>query len=128
MVETARRETAWRGAAYERFVGSTRLDLLDGLFMAIAKDGAQTPRATACVLEREGFLSDDEAADDTRYEELKQQSFLLAEKDVPQQGREHLVRDVGPAAAAAGGDLMLSAPLARSPSRGSPGRLVQKKA
>jgi hypothetical protein len=38
------------------------------------------------------------------------------------------VRDIGPNAFAGGGDLMLSAPLARSLSRGSPGRLVQRKA
>ncbi len=109
-------------------VNMPQVDLLDGLFLAIAKDGAQTPRAGACLIQREGYLCGDDAADDARYESLKQGSFLLDEKDVPKEVREHLVRDFGPAAFAAGGDLMLSAPLSRSLARGSPGRLVQKKA
>lgn len=109
-------------------VNMPQVDMLDGIFMAIAKDGAQTPGAAACLLEREGFLSGDVAADDAHYETLKQQSFLLQEKDVPAHVRAHIVRDTGPAAFAKGGDLMLSAPLARSLSRGSPGRLVQRKA
>ncbi|SRR5579885_933918 len=109
-------------------VNMPQVDLLDGIILAIAKDGAQTPRAGACLIQREGFLSGDDAADDARYDALKQQSFLVDEKDVPREVREHLVRDFGPAAFAKGGDLMLSAPLARSLARGSPGRLVQKKA
>ena len=109
-------------------VNMPQVDVLDGIFMAIAKDGAQTPGAAACLLEREGFLAGDDEADNAHYETLKQQSFLLREADVPAHVRAHIVRDVGPAAFAAGGDLMLSAPLARSLSRGSPGKLVQRKA
>jgi hypothetical protein len=109
-------------------VNMPQVDVLDGIFMAIAKDGAQTPGAAACLLEREGFLSGDDPVDDARYDALKAQSFLLSEAEVPPHVRAHIVRDIGPNAFAGGGDLMLSAPLARSLSRGSPGRLVQRKA
>jgi len=101
-------------------VNMPQVDVMDGLFMAIAKDGPQTPASAACLLERERNLSGDAAADDRYYEELKQSVFLWDSASIPTHVREHLVRDVGPKAFAEGGDILLRAPLARSLSRGSP--------
>ncbi len=101
-------------------VNMPQVDVMDGLFMAIAKDGPQTPASAACLLERVGNLCGDGAADDRRYEEMKRDAFLWRRQDVPQHVYDHLIRDIGPKAFAAGGDLFLRAPLARSLSRGSP--------
>lgn len=101
-------------------VNMPQVDVMDGLFMAIAKDGPQTPASAACLLERERNLTSDAADDDRYYENLKQSVFLWDSASIPQHVREHLVRDVGPKAFAEGGDILLRAPLARSLSRGSP--------
>jgi len=101
-------------------VNMPQVDVMDGLFMAIAKDGPQTPASAACLLERVRNLTGDAAADDKLYEELKQSVFLWDKAEIPPHVYDHLVRDIGPKAFAEGGDLFLRSPLARSLSRGSP--------
>ena len=101
-------------------VNMPQVEVMDGLIMAIAKDGPQTPGSAACLLERAGNLSGDAAEDDRRYEDMKRDAFLWDTAEIPQSVRDHLVRDIGPRAFAEGGDLFLRVPLARSLSRGSP--------
>lgn len=101
-------------------VNMPQVDVMDGLFMAIAKDGPQTPASAACLLERRGNLSGDAAEDDKRYEEMKREAFLWEPDQISQHVRDHLLRDTGPRAFAEGGDLFLRTPLMRSLSRGSP--------
>jgi transcriptional regulator with XRE-family HTH domain len=101
-------------------VNMPQVDVMDGLFLAIAKDGPQTPSSAACLLERSGQLTGDVAEDDAAYEAFKAEAFLHETDNVPEHVRAHLVRDTGPTAFAEGGDLLLRAPLVRSLSRGSP--------
>jgi hypothetical protein len=100
-------------------VNMPKVDVMDGLFMAIAKDGPQTPCAAACVLERAEILTGNAAEDDRRYETLKNSVYMWDNAKIPKHIYDHLVRDIGPRAFAESGDLFLRAPLARSLSRGS---------
>jgi len=100
-------------------VNMPKVDVMDGLFMAIAKDGPQTPSAAACVLERAETLTGDVAEDDRRYDALKNSVYMWDNAKIPKHIYDHLVRDIGPKAFAESGDLFLRAPLARSLSRGS---------
>lgn len=102
-------------------VNMPRVEVMDGLFMAIAKDGPQTPCAATCLIERVHDLTGDDGRDAERYDELKRAAFLWERSDITAAEYEHLVRDTGPKAFTEGGDLFLRAPLARSLSRGSPG-------
>jgi hypothetical protein len=103
-------------------VNMPQVDVMDGLFMAIAKDGPQAPSAATCLMERAHDLTGDEAADGRRYDEMKRAAFLWERSRISPGEYEHLVRDVGPKVFSEGGDLFLRAPLARSLSRGSPGK------
>jgi transcriptional regulator with XRE-family HTH domain len=99
-------------------VNMPQVEVIDGIFMAIAKDGPQTPCGAACLLERECNLVGDTPEDDRRYEELKSAAFLWDRAHITPDEYAHLMRDIGPKAYAAGGDLFLRSPLARSLSRG----------
>ena len=101
-------------------VNMPQVDMVDGIFMAISKDGLQAPGGAACLLERTESLSGDADADDAHFDDLARASSLLRDDQVSKEVREHLVRDIGPKAFAAGGDIMLRAPLSRSLARGSP--------
>ena len=57
-------------------VNMPQVEAMDGIFMAIAKDGPQTPCGAACLLERECNLTGDVDEDDRRYEDLKNRAFL----------------------------------------------------
>jgi hypothetical protein len=102
-------------------VTSPRVEAIDGLLLANAKDTVQSPTAQPTLLERVGDLTGDEAADDARYEALKESSpYVLREDEVSPHVRAHLLRDFGPAAHARGGDMLLRLPIAISMSRGGP--------
>lgn len=103
-------------------VNMPQVDVMDGIFMAIAKDGPQTPGAATCLMERAHDLTGDEAQDAMRYDEMKRAAFLWDRSQISPGEYEHLLRDIGPKAFADGGDLFLRAPLVRSLSRGSPGK------
>jgi len=99
-------------------VNMPQVEAMDGIFMAIAKDGPQTPCGAACLLERECNLTGDIGEDDRRYEDLKSRAFLWDRAHITPDEYAHLIRDIGPKAYAAGGDLFLRSPLVRSLSRG----------
>ncbi len=101
-------------------VSMPRVNVLDGLMLTNAKDGQQTPTTAACMLERIADLSGDPVEDERRYERLREAPDGLCADNVSEEIRTHLLRDIGPSAFAAGGDLLLSAPVSRSLSRGSP--------
>lgn len=98
--------------------GAHRAEVLDGLVLGPALDTGRTPAAFAMYFERIGDLSGDEAADDARFEQMAAGSPLAPEGSVSQALRDHLLRDVGPAAFALGGDMLLCMPIARSLARG----------
>ena len=95
-----------------------RADLLEGLLLLSALDAAHTPAAVPIVLERIGELSGDRADDDRRCDELIQTAPIAKDGEVPDEIFSRLARNVGPAAAADGGERFLMT-AAGSLSRGS---------
>lgn len=102
-----------------RSVPLPKVQVLDGLVLLAALDAARTPAAIPILLERVGDLSGDREADDARFAELASAQALAAEGSVPETVVRHLLRDVGPAAAAAGGEMFLTAPASARLSRGA---------
>ena len=100
-------------------VNTVKADVLDGLVLMPVLDSGRTPTANAMVLERVGDLSDDPAADDARLLELAALDPVAPVGSVPEALRDHLVRDIGPAQLALGGDWLLRMPLSRTVSRGA---------
>lgn len=105
----------------------SKASFLDGIVMAAALNAARTPSAYPIVMERVGDLTGDKAADDAMCEQLLNRDPLAPEGSIPDDIRRHLIRDIGPAAAAQGlGDMFLLAPITATLSRGETigGRLV----
>ncbi|WP_374659962.1 multiprotein-bridging factor 1 family protein [Phenylobacterium sp.] len=91
---------------------------LDGLTLSCLRDAGGSPVAGACLMERLHDLSEDIEADDALFAELIVQNPVAPEGSIPDAVRDHLFRDVGPAALAAGGEAMLVMNFARSMSTG----------
>lgn len=92
---------------------------LDGLILAAALNAARTPSAYPVVLERLGDLTGDHETDDEHCAELLKLDTAATEETAPEAMRKHLIRDIGPAAAAAGtGELFLLSTWASSLSKG----------
>jgi len=105
----------------------SKASFLDGIVMAAALNAARTPSAYPIVMERIGDLTGDRAADDANCAELLARDPLAPEDGVPEDLKHHLIRDIGPAAAASGlGEMFLLAPITSTLSRGETigGRLV----
>jgi len=100
-------------------VSGPRADVVDGLCLTPAQDAGRTPTAHAMVFERVADLSGDAQADDRAFAELTRKDPVAPEGSVPDDLRRHLLRDFGPLQAAAGGDLLLTAPLSRTFARGA---------
>ena len=99
-------------------VATARAEIIDGLSLGSALDGGRTPTAFAMMFERIGDLSGDPEADDRHFLELAARDPLVPAGSVPKAIQEHLLRDIGPAQLALGGDLLLQMPLFRSLARG----------
>jgi hypothetical protein len=95
-----------------------RADVMDGLSLTLQRSGGGAPMACAVLLERTGMLSGDPDADAERLKDLARASPLAPEGSVSPGVAAHLLRDVGPAASAAGGDLLLLMPFVQSMARG----------
>jgi transcriptional regulator with XRE-family HTH domain len=95
-----------------------KASMLDGLVMGAALNAARSPSAYPIIMERTGDLSGDRDADDAACADLLGQDPLAPEGSVPDHIERYLIRDIGPRAEAAGGDLFLMAPVATSLSRG----------
>jgi hypothetical protein len=92
---------------------------MDGITLSCRDGLGGTPMASPCFSERVGDLSGDMAADNRRFAALCTQHPVLPEGAVPPHIRDHLVRNAGRAAAAAGGDLLVMMPHLRSLARAS---------
>ena len=95
-----------------------KASMIDGLVMGAALNAARSPSAYPIIMERTGDLSGDRDADDAACADLLGQDPLAPEGSVPDHIERYLIRDIGPRAEAAGGDLFLMAPVATSLSRG----------
>eukprot|EP01036_Dinobryon_divergens_P021053 gene21053-28886_t len=95
-----------------------RAEVLDGLALTCQRIGGGTPAAMAVLMERCGDLSGDLDADDANFEAMVGNDVLAPEGSVSERVRDHLFRDIGPAALAAGGAALLMMPFASSLSRG----------
>jgi transcriptional regulator with XRE-family HTH domain len=93
-----------------RGVPLSKAVLLDGLLVFAAFDAARTPAAIPLVLERIGDLSGDRDADDEHCQALLRRESVSPPGEVAEDIVKHLFRDAGPAAAATGGPLFLTAP------------------
>lgn len=99
-------------------VASARAQVLDGLALGPSLDPGRTPTAYAIMFERIGDLSGDRQADEAHFADLASKDPLAPEGSISPELQAHLLRDVGPAARALGGDMLLSMPLSRSMARG----------
>ncbi len=95
-----------------------RAEVLDGLSLACQRVGGGTPFAAPILMERTGMLSGDMATDEVAYEASIPANPLAPEGSISPRIRDHLFRDVGPAALAAGGAALLAMPFNTSFSRG----------
>jgi hypothetical protein len=102
-----------------RGVPLPKATLLDGLVLLSALDAARTPAAVPILLERVGDLTGDGEADDATCEAMGSQHPFADEGEVSETILQHLIRDVGPKAAAAGGDLFLAVSALGRLTRGS---------
>lgn len=102
-----------------------RVDVMDGLSIACAAVAGGVPMAVAYYIERIGDLSGDAAADIAHFETLLTRHPIAEEGDVPARLRDHLLRDIGPAAFAGGGDLFLMMRSMTSLARGGGGTVAQ---
>lgn len=90
-------------------VPMAKATLLDGIILT-AFNALRVPAAYPFMLERIGDLSGDEDADlATAREMMAANEQFLPETSVPDHVRRHLLRDIGPEAAALGGDMLLTA-------------------
>jgi transcriptional regulator with XRE-family HTH domain len=87
-----------------------KIVLLDGLLIA-ASSALRIPSAYSIIFQRIGDLSGNRDQDDAHADRLMDRPEFLEEDATPALLRDHLLKDTGPAAAAAGGDMMLSARL-----------------
>lgn len=95
-----------------------RAEVLDGLTLTVQRVGGGSPVAGACLLERVGFLTDDETADDATFEASVRADPMAPEGSIPPEIVERLLPDVGRSALLAGGMALLTMPFATSLSRG----------
>jgi transcriptional regulator with XRE-family HTH domain len=98
-------------------VAGTKAMLCDGIMLSCRDGMGGTPMAAACVSERFADLTGDRDADDARYAALLRLHPAAPTGAVPEAIRNYLLRDTGPSAAAAGGDLLLFTPHLRSLAR-----------
>jgi transcriptional regulator with XRE-family HTH domain len=84
-----------------------RAEMFEGLLLLSALDAAHTPAAVPIVLERIGDLSGDREKDDLYCGELIDRPPVAQEGEVSDEILARLIRDVGPAAAANGGEKFL---------------------
>ncbi len=91
-----------------------RADLMDGITLSCMADTGGAPVAAACLLHRTGVLSGDADADDRQFEAMLSRHPVIDKGVLPLSVQRHLLRDVGPAAMASGGDAVLIVPFIKS--------------
>jgi hypothetical protein len=95
-----------------------RAEVMDGLTLTLTRNGGGAAVAGRALMERTGLLSGDLDGDDARFEASIRENPMAAEGSIPENIRAHLLRDVGPSALRAGGEVLLTMAFAESLSRG----------
>jgi hypothetical protein len=86
-----------------------RAEVLEGILLMAALNANRTPAAVPILLERVGDLTGDREADDATCDQMIKRQPSVGIDDISDANRAYLMRDVGPAANAKGGDLFLLA-------------------
>jgi len=92
-----------------RGVPLPRAEVMEGILLMAALNASRTPAAVPILLERIGDLSGNREEDDAACDELITRQPTVSIDEIPDANRAYLLRDVGPSAAAGGGDLFLLA-------------------
>jgi transcriptional regulator with XRE-family HTH domain len=95
-------------------VADGKAQLFDGITLSCRDGLGGTPVVAACISERVADLTGDIAFDDQRFAALCAQHPVAPPGAVSPEIRDHLLRDSGRTAAAAGGDLLMVMPHLRS--------------
>jgi len=103
-------------------LGAAKIEAFDGLALVPGFDLTHTFALMAALCERVGDLSGDAQADDRRFQALIETRHEAEPGSIPEAIQRHLVRDVGPAGLALGGELLPTMPLSRSMTRASPAK------
>lgn len=101
-------------------LGAAKIEAFDGLALVPGFDLTHTFALMAAICERVGDLSGDTDADDRRFQALIETRHEAEPGSIPEAVQRHLIREVGPAQAVLGGELLPTMPLSRSLTRASP--------
>jgi transcriptional regulator with XRE-family HTH domain len=95
--------------------------VLDGISLTCLRNTDGDIVATPCIFERVADLTGDAVADEARFEAFMEDGPIHSAPDaVSDEIRAHLLPDVGPTAAAAGGEMLMLMRFANSLSRAAP--------
>ena len=86
-----------------------RAEVLEGILLMAALNASRTPAAVPILLERVGDLTGDREEDDAICDQMIKRQPSISIDEISDANHAYLMRDVGPAAAANGGDLFLLA-------------------
>ncbi len=86
-----------------------RAEVLEGILLMAALNASRTPAAVPILLERVGDLTGDREEDDAICDQMIKRQPSVSIDEISDANRAYLMRDVGSAAAAKGGDLFLLA-------------------
>jgi hypothetical protein len=92
-----------------RGVPLPRAEAMEGILLMAALNASRTPAAVPILLERIGDLSGNREEDDAVCDDLITRQPTVSIDEIPDANRAYLLRDVGPTAAASGGNLFLLA-------------------
>lgn len=92
-----------------RGVPLPRAEVMEGILLMAALNASRTPAAVPILMERIGDLCGNREEDDAACDALITRQPTVSVDEIPDASRAYLLRDVGPAAAASGGDLFLLA-------------------
>lgn len=92
-----------------RGVPLPRAEVMEGILLMAALNASRTPAAVPILIERIGDLSGNREEDDATCDDLITRQPTVSIDEIPDANRAYLLRDVGPAASAGGGDLFLQA-------------------
>lgn len=90
-----------------RGVPLPRAEVMEGVLLMAALNAARTPAAVPILLERIGDLSGDREADDATCDQMIKRQPTVSIDEIPDANRAYLLRDIGPSAAAKGGEMFL---------------------